>query len=183
MAASERDELLGYIRRRYGNHAGTVIQILTAWEAYGELFSEWRAAWTGILTSTEPREPWHSHVVHVTSRKPCDHYQTTSKRLGTHMCACGLFGSRCSSSGTHGLSPPYPSNRAMHGSRGTDVASRIGDHSSTVSLRTTTSTDAHKRELQGSGATTLLQCIKCLRGLPSQSCRGTARADSPPRTR
>ena len=39
--------LLSYIRRRYGNHAGLVIQILTAWEAYGELFYEWRAEWTG----------------------------------------------------------------------------------------------------------------------------------------
>ena len=40
-------ETLKYIRSRYGNHAEIVIKILSAWEAYGELFSEWRAAWTG----------------------------------------------------------------------------------------------------------------------------------------
>ena len=42
-----RAALLTYIRERYGNQAGVVIQILTAWEAFGELFVEWRAEWTG----------------------------------------------------------------------------------------------------------------------------------------
>jgi hypothetical protein len=39
--------VLSYLRERYGNHAATVIQILKAWEAYGELFVEWRAEWEG----------------------------------------------------------------------------------------------------------------------------------------
>ena len=34
-----------YVRERYGNQAAVVIQILTAFEAYGELFAEWRAPW------------------------------------------------------------------------------------------------------------------------------------------
>ena len=41
------DGILSYIRKRYGNNASKVIQILRAWEAYGELFSEWRGAWVG----------------------------------------------------------------------------------------------------------------------------------------
>jgi hypothetical protein len=40
-----RESILSYIRKRYGNQAGIVIQILTAWEAFGELFTEWRAKW------------------------------------------------------------------------------------------------------------------------------------------
>ena len=39
--------VLSYIRGRYGNHSGSVIQIMKAWEAYGELFSEWRLEWNG----------------------------------------------------------------------------------------------------------------------------------------
>jgi hypothetical protein len=42
-----RQSILSYIREKYGNNAETVIQILTAWEAYGDLFSEWRAVWEG----------------------------------------------------------------------------------------------------------------------------------------
>ena len=34
-----------YIRERYGNQAGVVLQILAAFEAYGELFAEWRTEW------------------------------------------------------------------------------------------------------------------------------------------
>ena len=34
-----------YIRERYGNESALVVQILTAFEAYGELFAEWRAVW------------------------------------------------------------------------------------------------------------------------------------------
>lgn len=41
------DDIVKYIRRRYGNHSAVVIKILTAWEAFGELFSQWRAEWTG----------------------------------------------------------------------------------------------------------------------------------------
>jgi hypothetical protein len=37
--------ILEYVRSRYGNHASTVIAILTAWEAYGALFMEWREPW------------------------------------------------------------------------------------------------------------------------------------------
>ena len=40
------DAILVYIQQKYGNRAGVVIQILTAWEAYGQLFTEWRAEWT-----------------------------------------------------------------------------------------------------------------------------------------
>lgn len=40
-----RESILSYIRNRYGNQAGIVIQILTAWEAFGELLTEWRAKW------------------------------------------------------------------------------------------------------------------------------------------
>ena len=39
------ESILAYIRQKYGNLSGVVIQILSAWEAYGELFSEWRTAW------------------------------------------------------------------------------------------------------------------------------------------
>ena len=39
-------EILSHIRSRYGNHAEVVIKIMHAWEAFGELFSEWRAEWT-----------------------------------------------------------------------------------------------------------------------------------------
>ena len=42
---ADRESILSYLRARYGNQAGVVIQILTAFEAYGELFYEWRAAW------------------------------------------------------------------------------------------------------------------------------------------
>ena len=42
---ADRESLLSYIRTRYGNQAGVVIKILTAFEAYGELFHEWRAPW------------------------------------------------------------------------------------------------------------------------------------------
>ena len=41
----DRSALLIYIRKRYGNHSAVVIQILVAWEAYGELYGEWRAEW------------------------------------------------------------------------------------------------------------------------------------------
>ena len=41
----DRTAILSYIRKKYGNHAAVVIQILTAWEAYGALFYEWRAPW------------------------------------------------------------------------------------------------------------------------------------------
>jgi hypothetical protein len=41
----DREAVLSYIRQKYGNHSSVVIQILTAWEAYGNLFSEWRASW------------------------------------------------------------------------------------------------------------------------------------------
>jgi hypothetical protein len=44
---ADREAVLSYVRKKYGNQAGVVIQILTAWEAYGMLFSEWRAAWEG----------------------------------------------------------------------------------------------------------------------------------------
>ena len=40
-------EIRNYIRKRYGNHSAVVLKILNAWEAYGELFYEWRAEWTG----------------------------------------------------------------------------------------------------------------------------------------
>ena len=43
----DKAAILSYIRKRYGNHSQVVIQILTAWEAYGEVFGEWRAAWEG----------------------------------------------------------------------------------------------------------------------------------------
>ena len=43
--AGDRASILSYLRQRYGNQAGVVIQILTAWEAYGELFAEWRSPW------------------------------------------------------------------------------------------------------------------------------------------
>ena len=45
--AADRDAVLSYIRKKYGNQAAVVIQILTAFEAYGGLFSEWRAPWEG----------------------------------------------------------------------------------------------------------------------------------------
>ena len=50
--------LLTYIRERYmyGNHSAIVIQILTAWEAYGELFHEWRSVWES--DSDEYRLMW-----------------------------------------------------------------------------------------------------------------------------
>ena len=44
-AGYDEAALLTYIRKRYGNHSAVVIQILTAWEAYGELFHEWRSVW------------------------------------------------------------------------------------------------------------------------------------------
>ena len=42
---SDQTGLLSYIRTRFGNHSAVVIQIMTAWEAFGELFGEWRAVW------------------------------------------------------------------------------------------------------------------------------------------
>ena len=42
---ADHPKLLAYLRGRYGNQAETVIQILTTFEAYGELFHEWRAPW------------------------------------------------------------------------------------------------------------------------------------------
>ena len=42
---ADREGILAYIQKRYGNHSDVVIQILTAWEAFGELFGEWRAVW------------------------------------------------------------------------------------------------------------------------------------------
>ena len=45
-AREDKEAIMSYIRKRYGNHAEVVIQILTAWEEYHELFSEWRAEWT-----------------------------------------------------------------------------------------------------------------------------------------
>ena len=44
--ASQLD-ILSYLRQRYGNHTSVVIQILKAWDAFGELFAEWRAEWEG----------------------------------------------------------------------------------------------------------------------------------------
>ena len=41
-----KELVLSYIRKKYGNLSGTIIQILTAYEAYGMLFSAWRAPWT-----------------------------------------------------------------------------------------------------------------------------------------
>ena len=46
-ADSDRSELMTHLRSRYGNQSGVVIKIMVAWEAYGELFSEWREEWTG----------------------------------------------------------------------------------------------------------------------------------------
>jgi hypothetical protein len=46
-AGSGQAPILSYLRKRYGNHAETVIQIMKAWETYGELFSEWRGVWEG----------------------------------------------------------------------------------------------------------------------------------------
>ena len=46
--ATEQEDsqaILSYIRSKYGNQAGVVIQILTAFEAYGALFAEWRNTW------------------------------------------------------------------------------------------------------------------------------------------
>ena len=40
-----KELVLSYIRKKYGNLSGSIIQILTAYEAYGVLFSEWRAPW------------------------------------------------------------------------------------------------------------------------------------------
>ena len=51
----DRKALLSYVRERYGNHASVVLQILTAWEAFGALFSEWRAAWDDDDGSDEYR--------------------------------------------------------------------------------------------------------------------------------
>jgi hypothetical protein len=51
----DRTVVLSYIREKYGNHASTVIQILTAWEAYGNLFCEWRAPWKDDDGSDEYR--------------------------------------------------------------------------------------------------------------------------------
>ena len=46
LADHDGAKLLSHIRSRYGNHSQSVIKIMQTWEAYGELFHEWRAEWT-----------------------------------------------------------------------------------------------------------------------------------------
>ena len=41
----DRPKLIAHLRTRCGNQVETVIKILAAYEAYGELFHEWRAQW------------------------------------------------------------------------------------------------------------------------------------------
>eukprot|EP00966_Prymnesium_polylepis_P275930 6375400-Prymnesium_polylepis.1 len=56
-AGSGQAPILSYLRKRYGNHAETVIQIMKAWETYGELFSEWAPVGSG-----RARLPGGSHL-------------------------------------------------------------------------------------------------------------------------
>ena len=44
--SADSDAVATWLRTRYGNHAATVVEILKGWETYGDLFSEWREAWT-----------------------------------------------------------------------------------------------------------------------------------------
>jgi hypothetical protein len=43
----DKEAVLSYVRGKYGNQSEVVIHILTAWEAFGGLFSEWGAVWEG----------------------------------------------------------------------------------------------------------------------------------------
>eukprot|EP00965_Chrysotila_dentata_P213290 6187544-Pleurochrysis_carterae.AAC.2 len=42
----EADELKSYLRSHFGNHADEVLDVLRGWEAFGDLFTAWRDAWT-----------------------------------------------------------------------------------------------------------------------------------------
>ena len=44
-------EIVAYVRRRYGNYASTVLNILSMWEAYGRTYAAWRDKWT---SDTDP---------------------------------------------------------------------------------------------------------------------------------
>ena len=85
----DRETVLSYIRQKYGNHAGVVIQILTAWEAYGNLFrvsGELRGMTMTAVTNTAPRGPFGWLVPHATSKPRSPLSQTISRSRGTHTC-------------------------------------------------------------------------------------------------
>ena len=43
--AADVDGLTAFLRKRYGNRAANVLDVMRLWECYGELFSAWREEW------------------------------------------------------------------------------------------------------------------------------------------
>ena len=42
----DTQEVRAFLRQRFGNHSGEVLNVLRFWEAYGKLFDVWMAPWT-----------------------------------------------------------------------------------------------------------------------------------------
>jgi hypothetical protein len=125
--AGDRASILSYLRQRYGNQAGVVIQILIQ---HGKpmvsclLSGVPRGRVIRILTVRS--ELLRTHGAHATSRRRSALYPTTNRSRGTHTLLFGLFGSSFGSMATPGLSLPFPLSREMPGSKRSGFASRIG---------------------------------------------------------
>ena len=44
--APDTDGLVEFLKKRYGNRAANVLDVMKLWECYGDVFSAWREEWT-----------------------------------------------------------------------------------------------------------------------------------------